>query len=166
MIELLATIPAEQMIVADTGSASIISMLEGIEAYGSEGMPEKFLHPIKWQVMTLWHRTEDIEGTVEFDQKIEVESVDKEIVMQHEITFSVKNDYFNFRIIGTFFGFPIYETGQAWVRVYLRKHGETNWEERGMFPIRVTRHAETRMLENDEGTPVDKSNEKVSPKTP
>lgn len=139
MLRLLCFIPADRVILAQDGSASLISMLEGVEAGTSANLPDKILIPLSWKVLTLWHIDDVTEETMQMEQKVEVLSAEGESVFVHTLSFEVRPPFRNFRNLSSFAGFPVGESGEAKIELSLRELPDGEWEKRAEFPITVNR---------------------------
>lgn len=143
MLRLLQLIACEKVIIdVESRTASAIGMLENIVVTLPKNAPEKFLYPIKWSVIGLWRRDNEVEVQTNFSQKVIVRSPENEEAFTGETNFLVTNENYNFRNIVEFTGFPISITGIVNIEIHLKQQGQDEWVKHSSYPVNVTRHTE------------------------
>lgn len=135
MLDLLFIIPCEKAILAEDETVSAITIMEAVGIDVEENTPPKLLLPMKWHVITLWRRNQDIPKPIKFEQLVEVIAANGDRVIRHQVEFVVSQDFLNFRNMTDFLGFPITTEGDCLVELSLRKKGQKKWQKYKTFPI-------------------------------
>lgn len=139
MIRNLYFLACEKLIVGQDNASSLISVLEAISVKAQvEEFESNAAIPMKWQVVTLWQRQEELKVPIEYQQRIEIINPSGEVLIDFEQTFTVTSDHLNFRNHLEVEGFPIGHEGMLTLKLYLKKSGdESEWREITDYPIRV-----------------------------
>lgn len=144
MLKLLFFAPCEKIITGLDGFSSLIAVMESLELNLGVDIPLDVLPnamvPLKWSVITLWHREIDVGESEKYEQRIDMHRPDGERFAWNVHEFRFPNESYNFREIGELPAFPVGQPGKVLLRVYLRKAGDdSEWQEMGQFPI-IVRH--------------------------
>ena len=141
MLRLLYSIPCEKSIIDETGTTSLITILERAEVFVPPQAPEKFLLPRTWTVVTLWTRDDNpVPSPVDYEQRIEVVDVDNLVIFKADTLFTVSEQFRNFRNTSEFPAYPVFRDGIVLVNLFLRlKAGNEEWEKYHTFPIAFVR---------------------------
>ncbi len=138
MLKLLVFLPCETVIVSQQGNTSVVSVLEQVISTLRPDSPPNAAVPMKWTILSLWHRDEEVEGVKKYDQLVNVYWPNGEKVFDIEQSFEVTNAHSNFRCIGTVLAFPVGQEGKVLLKTSLRESGgENEWVEYAQFPINV-----------------------------
>jgi len=138
MLKLLVFLPCETVIISQEGNTSVVSVLEQVLANLQPEAPPNAAVPMKWAILSLWHRDEPIEGVKKYDQLINVYWPNGEQVLTIEQSFNVSNAHTNFRCVATVLAFPVGQEGRVLLKTSLRESGDRNeWVEYAQFPINV-----------------------------
>ena len=141
MLKLILFAPCERHIQSLENLSSLIAVMENINVELGEGLPPEAAIPMKWTVVTLWHREKDYDTPVIYQERVEVIKPDGVSMGSIVLEFEVSNENLNYRSIRDLFGFPIGLQGQVTVRVSLREKGENaRWNEVATYPIQVKHH--------------------------
>lgn len=137
MLRLLIFAPCEKVIIAEGGQSSSIGIIETVRiTVGGDPLPANALIPFKWSFLTLWHRDEDVEEPIQYQEQIRLlrpDGTDAGITVDAQ--FEVNNQFRNFRQHGEVPVLPAGIEGQYLLKLFLRKFGEEEWQESGAFPI-------------------------------
>ncbi len=138
MLKLLVFLPCDIVIVSQEGNTSVITVLEQVVSTLLPDAPPNAAVPMKWTILSLWHRDEPVEGVKKYDQRINVYWPNGEQVFVIEQSFNVSNEHSNFRCVGTVLAFPVGQEGRVLLKTSLRESGDENeWVEYAQFPINV-----------------------------
>ena len=147
MLKLLIFAPCEKAIVSDSGQSSIIGVIEMVQVAvkPDEPLPVDALIPFRWGFLTLWTRDEEVDQPVRYQEQIRIIRPDgTDTGFEANSEFVVQNKFQNFRQHSSLVipAFPGGQEGTYQLKLFLRRVGEENWEERGMFPVTV-KHVES-----------------------
>ncbi len=145
MLKLLIFAPCEKLIEGKDKTASLISIMESIELTLATGetVPPDALAPVRWNVMVFWRREADIEGEIEFEQRIDVRRPDGELATGGTNKFTASNKHLNYRNTLDFQIMPIGQAGDILVKLRLRQiKPETEWRDVAEYPIAVRHRRE------------------------
>lgn len=139
MIKLLLFAPCENIIVADDGKSSLISVLETITLSGmlTGDLPEEAGFPFRWWVTALWNRTEDVPEPVTHLVKVELFAPNGIVTVAAMTEVVVSNEHANFRNNYNFPIFPIKQAGIYTLRLSLQVKESPEWDVKGEYPIRL-----------------------------
>ncbi len=138
MLKLLVFLPCETVIVSQEGNTSVISVLEHVVSTLRSDAPPNAAAPMKWTILSLWHRDAEVEGVKKYDQLVNVYWPNGEKVFDIEQSFEVSNAHSNFRCTAHVPAFPTGQEGQVLLKTSLRESGaENEWVEYAQFPINV-----------------------------
>ena len=141
MLNLLIFAPCEKVIIAQGGQSSAIGIIETIRVLVEPEKPlaEDSLIPFKWGILILWNRPEPIEGPVIYETEVRIFRPDKtDTGFKAQAQFEVNVTYKSFRL--DLSGIPVFPAGQQGIyelRLFLRRQGDEDWEQRGVFPVAV-----------------------------
>jgi len=116
---------------------SLIGILQDIEVGSGapEPLPEKALAAIHWNVFVLWLRGKEDEGKL-FEQRVQLRSPSGKILIEIVAEFRMEKPMHRFT--GTVHGFPISESGEHLLKLYLHEaRRESEWQEVAEFPVIV-----------------------------
>jgi hypothetical protein len=135
-LKLLIFAPCEKHIVSVEKTASLISVIEGLKIEVAEALPEDASLPMKWSIVSLWHRIGEAEPNTRFEQKVEVISPKGAAVVTLIQGFPITNENINYRNISEIIGFPI-QQGEMLLKLWLRQRPEQEWEQKAEFPLDI-----------------------------
>ena len=72
MLKLLIYAPCEKVIVANDETVSVISLMESISVNIGGEMPADALAPIRWSVLSLWKRDQEIQEPIDIEERTDV----------------------------------------------------------------------------------------------
>jgi hypothetical protein len=153
MLKLLLFAPCQKIIVGQDNATSLISLMEGLKINVENELPKNAGLPMNWNILCLWHRTDDISENMLYEQKIESSltgSDDKHIDIVQEFVVSAASK--NVRNITEIQGFPIGLEGGLVLKLFLRPKGNEAWEPIAEFPVEIQHQA------IDQSTPPIKQN--------
>src|SRR5262249_17249286 len=136
--KLLLFAACEKCIIDQRNAASLIGLfLELKVQVAEEQRPEpKTVIPMKWDVVTLWLRTDD-DSTKTYEQRIVlVNPGGEDTGVATSSTFSLP--VATHRIVATIFGFPIGVSGRHTLRVWVYETGKEAGSPVAEYPITVT----------------------------
>lgn len=141
MLRLLLFVPCEKVIVAENGQTSAVGIIETIRVQmdAADPVPSDALIPFRWGFLTLWSRDESINEPTRYQSQIRILRPDgSDAGFQAESEFEVTVNFKNFRQHNDQIPvFPAGQEGRYELKLFLRKAGEEEWEQRGLFPIIV-----------------------------
>lgn len=141
MLRLLLFVPCEKVIVAEKGQTSAVSIIETIRVQinPADPVPSDALIPFRWGLLTLWNRDETVSEPTRYQSLIRILRPDgSDAGFEAESEFEVTTNFKNFRQHNDDIPvFPAGQEGRYELKLFLRKAGEENWEERGVFPVIV-----------------------------
>jgi len=126
MLKLLVFLPCETVIVSQQGNTSVISVLEQVVVDLQPDAAPNAAVPMKWTVLTLWHRTEEVEGEKKYDQRLSLYWPNGEQVFAIDQSFSVVNQHINYRNVTEVRAFPVGQEGRLSLKLSLRESGDGN----------------------------------------
>src|SRR3984893_8649768 len=130
MLKLLVYAPCEKVIVATDQTVSIISMMESVRVNVTEGFPADALAPIRWSILSLWKRDQEILKPVEIEEISEVVRPDGTVAAGGTSRFTVTNEHLFYRSLVHVPVFPIGLPGFVKVKCRIRQtNPETEWTE-------------------------------------
>lgn len=137
MLRLLIFAPCEKVIIAEGGQSSVIGIVEMVRVViGNDPLPANALIPFKWSFLTLWYREQDVEEPIQYQEQIRLIRPDgTEAGITGDAEFEVNNAFRNFRQHGDVPVLPAGIQGQYLLKLFLRRVGNEQWEEKGAFPI-------------------------------
>jgi len=141
MLKLLIYAPCEKVVEAKDNTVSLISVMESIHVNVAPDLPADALAPIKWDVLTLWRRDENLPDDAtfqEFEERTEVLRPDGVVAAGGTTSFRVSNAHLMYRSVVPLPVFPIGQPGLVWVQSQLRQRNpDTEWKEVARFPLLV-----------------------------
>jgi hypothetical protein len=142
MLKLHLFAPCEKVIISQDNITSVIAVMESFNVKVSEELPPDAGVPFQWNVVTIWHRTEDVAGDMTYEQRTEVLRPDGEHSVNATHPFPVSNAHINFRNVVEINGFPVGQEGFVVIKVSLREAGDQNeWRAIADYRIRVKHRA-------------------------
>lgn len=149
MLKLLLYAPCERLITAKEGTTSLISIMENFVLTVEEDVPPDSLMPMRWDIVSLWRREEEIEGQIDFEERTDVLRPDGTVATGGTTRFSLSNKNLNFRTTLAVSLFPIGQSGNVLLKMRIRQtNPETEWRDVAEYPILFALHRK----ENDEAT--------------
>lgn len=145
MPKLLIFAPCERVIIDQNNVTSIFTILQELRFEAPEPPPDPEgrvpVAPIKWDVLSLWMRTEgDEPGTVYETRFALVDPTGNAIPgFAASVEFTFLEGKTNHRVVTTLLGFPIHPEGRYLVRLWLHEKGEPEGGPVSEFPILVVR---------------------------
>jgi hypothetical protein len=135
-LKLLVFAPCEKHIISAEKTASLISVIEGLKIELGEPLPDDASLPMKWSIVSLWHRVGEAEPDTRFQQRVEVIAPKGTTIATVEQGFPVSNENQNYRNIAEILGFPI-QDGEMLLRLSLRQRPEQEWEQVAEYPVSI-----------------------------
>jgi hypothetical protein len=136
MLKLLVFAPCELALASSEETASLINIIEGLRIEVREQLPDDAMIPMKWAIVTLWHRLQDFEADTKFEQRIDVISGQGNPLISQPVEFIVSNKDRNYRNILQHSSFPLHN-GPVLCKLYLKSSDSGEWEEKAEYPIDV-----------------------------
>jgi hypothetical protein len=141
MLKLLIFAPCERIIVSTEKTASLISVMESVQFTPEGEVPPDALAPVRWGVMAYWRREGEVDGVIEFEQRIDVLRPDGELVTGGTNVFKVSSKNLNYRNTLNLDIMPVGLAGDILVKLRLRQtNPETEWRDIAEYPILVVHH--------------------------
>ena len=138
MLELLIFAPCERAILGDDDLVSMVVILEAINLETSIDFPANAVFPMTWAVVSMWSRTEEVQDSLTYEQRVDVIRPDGVLAGSTSTEFTVTNSYHNYRNISKFTNFPVGVTGDSIIKLFLREAGENNeWREMAKYPVKI-----------------------------
>ncbi|MBI3650400.1 MAG: hypothetical protein HY231_05065 [Acidobacteria bacterium] len=138
MLKLKIFAPCERVIVGEDGLTSMIALLERVNADLREDIPEDAVIPMRWSILTLWHRDAELENPITYQQRLEIIKPDGNQAGSMIVDFLVNNEFENFRNVMNVDKFPIGIPGKCFLKTFLREIGDENqWHEIAEYSIQV-----------------------------
>jgi hypothetical protein len=139
MIRLLIFAACEKVILADKGQSSLIGVVEEVRVtVGSEPLPNDALVPFRWTFISLWYREQELEEPLKYEIEVRMTRPDgQDAGFAGRSEFEVNNQHQNFRQLGEVPVIPAGIEGTYFVRLFLRKLGESEWQEKAAYPVVV-----------------------------
>ena len=138
MLKLLVYAPCEKVIIANDGTASIVSMMESIKVNVGGDIPADALAPIRWSILSLWKRDQEILEPVEIEERSDVVRADGTVATGGTSRFRVSNEHLFYRTSVELPVFPIGVPGFVKVKCRIRQtNPETEWTEFAEFPLLI-----------------------------
>jgi hypothetical protein len=135
-LKLLVFAPCEKHIISVERTASLISVIEGLKIEINEPLPDDASLPMKWSIVSVWHRVGDAEPNTKYEQLVEVVAPNGKTIATAQQGFSVSNENRNYRNIAEILGFPIQE-GQMLLKLSLRQRPEQEWHQEAEYPVDI-----------------------------
>jgi hypothetical protein len=138
MLKLLVYAPCEKVIVATDQTVSIISMMESIKVNVTQRFPADALAPIRWSILSLWKRDQEMVAPVQIEERSDVVRPDGTVAAGGTSRFTVSNEHLFYRSLVQVPVFPIGLPGTVKVKCSIRQtNPETEWTEFAEFPLLV-----------------------------
>lgn len=138
MLKLLIYAPCEKVIIADDKTASIISMMESVKVNVAGELPADALAPIRWSILSLWKRDQEMQEPIEIEERTDVLRPDDTVATGGTTKFTVTNEHLFYRSLVQVPIFPIGLPGVVKVKCRTRQtNPETEWTEFAEFPLLV-----------------------------
>ncbi len=140
MPKLLLFAACEKVLIDKDNIISLISLLQDLQVQvpKTESKPESdSVIPMKWDVLSIWRRTDDDEGKT-YEQRIELVGPTGDVKVQVSVaSFEVSSSSGFHRVIASIIGFPIGATGLYTVRLWLTEKGQQEGQPLAEYPITV-----------------------------
>ena len=138
MLKLLIYAPCEKVIVANDETVSVISLMESISVNIGGEMPADALAPIRWSVLSLWKRDQEIQEPIDIEERTDVLRPDDTVATGGTTKFTITNQHLFYRSLVPLPIFPIGLPGFVKVKCRIRQiNPETEWTEFAEFPLLV-----------------------------
>lgn len=138
MLKLLVYAPCEKVIVAVDQTVSLISMMESVQVNVGPDLPADALAPIRWSILSLWKRDQEVQEPVQIEERADVVRPDGIVATGGTTKFTVSNDHLFYRSLVQVPVFPIGLPGFVKVRCQTRQtNPDTEWTEFAEFPLLV-----------------------------
>lgn len=136
MPKLLLLVPCENLIVAETGITSIISVIESLEVGIKGNLPEDAIINLRWYILTLWRREQSDIGKT-FEQQAVIVRPDGKSIGGGGTTFNVTEQHLNYRSQIEANVLPIGQQGECFLRLSIREKGQEDWREIAEYPFNI-----------------------------
>lgn len=140
MPKLLLFVPCEKVLIDQQGSISIISLLQELKVQVAENGPTPPANAkaaVKWDVLTIWERTDDDFGKT-YEQRIALFEPNGEPTEISAIA-PIETEKGSHRNVATIFGFPIGLAGRYALRLWLSENGVETPKPLAEYAIKVSR---------------------------
>lgn len=138
MLKLLIYAPCEKVIIAEDQTASMISIMESVSVNIAGEIPADAIAPIRWHVVSLWRRDQEIKDPVEIEERTDVLRPDGSVATGGTTKFTVTNEHLMYRSLVKVPVFPIGQPGFVRVKCRTRQtNPETEWTDFAEFPLLV-----------------------------
>jgi hypothetical protein len=112
--------------------------METINVTVPADVPPEVFAPMNWQILSLWHRSQDVEQPVEIEERTDVLRPDGSMASSSTTRKTITNDHLMYRTIVNMPVFPIGQSGYVWVKCFTRQlNPETEWIVAAEFPLLV-----------------------------
>ena len=139
MLKLLIYAPCEKVIISDDQTASIISVMETVNVNVAAEIPPDALAPLRWNIISLWRKDEEISDPIEIEERTDVLRPDGSVATGGTTKFTVTTEHLMYRTLLQLAIFPIGQQGIIKMKCRIRQvNPETEWTDFAEFPVLVT----------------------------
>jgi hypothetical protein len=146
MPKLLVFAPCEKVIIDQSeNTVSLVTLLGDLQVGVVPGtaVPKDSTTPLHWSAFALWHREASDEGK-QYESRCTLVSPNGNILIESgtavfEMTKAGNNN------VHRFLGFPVWEPGKCWLKLWIREVGSSQWNEIASYPIGVIHISPTEM---------------------